>query len=79
MLSGAKGMGFQKGRFGEFMHRNMVVIVMIPVIIGFHWGWQRLQYNEAFVPKGQKRDLPVVEGARYIEDEIKRKLGLGKE
>lgn len=72
-------MGPKFGRIQEFMKRNMVMLVMVPIIIGFHVGWQKLQDNEMFVPKKQKRDLPVIEGARYLEEELKSSLGLKKE
>lgn len=49
------------GRVREFLKRNMVVIVMVPVLIGVHYGWQKLQDIEMFVPKQQHRDLPVIQ------------------
>lgn len=72
-------MGIEVGRIREFMKRNMVMIVMVPVMVGLHYGWQKIQDVEAFVPKNQRRDLPVLEGAKRIEDGIKNQLGLKKE
>lgn len=43
-----------------FINRNLVAIVMIPSIIGIHYGWKSLQNNEALVSKSEKIDLPIV-------------------
>ena len=37
-----------------FLRRNIVLVVTIPSIIGLHYGWYRLQFNENFVPKEEK-------------------------
>ena len=37
-----------------FLRRNLVFVVTIPSIIGLHYGWYRLQFNETFVPKEEK-------------------------
>ncbi|XP_068223148.1 probable RNA-directed DNA polymerase from transposon BS [Palaemon carinicauda] len=79
IFTGLGYMGYDFGRFREFMKRNMVIVIMVPVIVGFHYGWQKLQENEKFVPKRLKRDLPVIEGAKYLEGELKSTLGLKKE
>ncbi|KAG0693509.1 McKusick-Kaufman/Bardet-Biedl syndromes putative chaperonin [Chionoecetes opilio] len=52
-------MGMGKAR--KFVHRNLVMIVMVPVLLGVHYGWQKVQDTEMFVPKQQRRDLPIVE------------------
>lgn len=54
------------GRAREFLRRNMVLVVMIPVLFGVHYGWQKVQEIEVFVPKQQRRDLPVVEVSRMF-------------
>lgn len=61
LLSLFSDMGIEVGRIREFMKRNMVMIVMVPVMVGLHYGWQKIQDVEAFVPKNQRRDLPVLE------------------
>lgn len=37
-----------------FLRRNIVIIVTVPSIIGMHYGWYRLQFNETFVPKNER-------------------------
>lgn len=44
----------------SFLRKYIVTIVMIPSIIGIHWGWDLLQRNETFVKKDERIDLPVV-------------------
>lgn len=56
-----------------------MLLVMLPTIIGLHYSWQKIQDIELFVPKQQRKDLPVIQGAKYIEQELKNKLGLKKE
>ncbi|KAG7171289.1 McKusick-Kaufman/Bardet-Biedl syndromes putative chaperonin-like [Homarus americanus] len=67
-------MGVQLGRAREFMKRNIVLIIMLPAIVGLHYGWQKIQDIELFVPKQQRKDLPVIQGAKYVEQEIKNKM-----
>lgn len=44
-----------------FLNRWSVTIVMIPALVGMHWGWFVLHKNEALVPKHQQKDeLPIV-------------------
>ena len=40
---------------------------MVTLLVGAHYGWRRLQDNEAFVPKGQEKEYPWVEAARHIK------------
>lgn len=54
-------MGAGVGRAREFVRRNIVMIVMVPVLVSLHYGWQKLQDVEVFVPKEQRRDLPIIE------------------
>lgn len=37
-----------------FVSRNIIAIVMIPAIIGLHYGWNLLQNNENLVTADQK-------------------------
>lgn len=72
-------MGTGMGRVREFLRRNVVLVVMVPVLVGVHFGWQKIQDIEMFVPKQQRQDLPVIEGARYFREGMRNKLGLKKE
>lgn len=67
------------GRAREFVRRNLVIIVMFPGLWGLHYGWQRIQDNETFVSKKERRDLPIIQGANYLVGSMKEKLGLKKE
>lgn len=49
------------GKLGKFVNDNLVWIVGIPMIIGFHYGWQKLQEVPYLVPPSQKKDLPIIE------------------
>lgn len=49
------------GRIREFINRNLVAIVMVPAIIGIHWGWRSLQDMEIFFKKEEKKELPIIE------------------
>ena len=46
---------------------NNLTITMVTLLVGAHYGWRRLQDNEAFVPKGQEKEYPWVEAARHIK------------
>jgi len=37
------------------------MIVMIPAMVSIHWGWSKLQNVEVFVPKEDRRELPIIE------------------
>ena len=47
--------------FLRFTKRNLVMIVMIPAMVSIHWGWSKLQNVEVFVPKEDRRELPIIE------------------
>lgn len=37
------------------------VIVLVPAIVGIHYGWYLLQQNEKLVPKDQQvREQPII-------------------
>lgn len=42
-----------------FVHRNIVAIIVIPSLIGMHYGWSLLQNNTKLVPEGKKIDQPI--------------------
>jgi len=62
------------GRVSEFAKRNLVMVVMIPVLAGLHYGWLKVQETEAFVPKKDKMDLPVTKVASRLQEEITKKI-----
>ncbi|VEN38849.1 unnamed protein product [Callosobruchus maculatus] len=52
-MSGAK--------IGKWINDNIVFLVGIPLIIGVHYGWLKLQENPRLVPPDQRKGLPLVE------------------
>lgn len=48
------------GRFKEFVNRNILLVVMIPSIGGLHWVWQKIQEDEVFVAKHERREFPPI-------------------
>lgn len=44
----------------NFVSKNMVVIVMVPFLIGAHYGWMKLQSIESLVPAKERDNLPPV-------------------
>ena len=44
----------------ELFTRYLPTIVMVPAIVGIHYGWRTLQNNEVLVSKDEKRELPIL-------------------
>lgn len=44
----------------SFFKRNIIAIVMIPTVIGIHYGWLKLQDNDELVAEHEKMDLPII-------------------
>lgn len=44
----------------NFVSKNIVVIVMVPFLIGAHYGWMKLQNVESLVPANERDNLPPV-------------------
>ena len=49
-----------KQKCSKFVKRNIVMIVMVPVLVSMHWGWMKLQDVEKFVAPHEKRELPLL-------------------
>lgn len=45
----------------KFLDKHLVWVVMVPGIVGLHWGWYKLQHNEKFVKKEDQiiNDQPI--------------------
>lgn len=41
-----------------FISKNLVVLVMVPVIIGSHYGWSKLQGVDYLVSPEERKKLP---------------------
>ncbi|KAH8312111.1 hypothetical protein KR044_009448 [Drosophila immigrans] len=44
----------------SFISRNLVAVVMIPSLIGIHYGWKILQDNRKLVTVEEQIDLPPI-------------------
>lgn len=44
----------------NFIVNNSVAIVMIPTVIGLHWGWNEIQHNDKFVKPSERKELPIM-------------------
>ncbi|XP_055700100.1 uncharacterized protein LOC129799866 [Phlebotomus papatasi] len=52
-----------------FVNKYIVTIVMIPSIIGIHYGWTKVQNVESLVKEHEKQDLPIIIAARNLYNE----------
>lgn len=43
-----------------FISKNIIAIVMVPAIIGFHYGWYKIQEIESLVTPEERSRLPFV-------------------
>ncbi|XP_050664234.1 uncharacterized protein LOC126964944 [Leptidea sinapis] len=44
----------------QFINKNMVAIVVVPLIIGAHYGWMHLQTVDVLVSKDDRKKLPQI-------------------
>lgn len=44
----------------KFCKHNVVVLTLVPLIVGIHWGWYRLQELPYLVKPEDKKELPIV-------------------
>lgn len=44
----------------SFFNRNLVAIVIVPIVVGIHWFCDDLQKNEKFVKPSERKDLPII-------------------
>lgn len=50
-----------------WVRRNIVAIIMVPSIIGIHYGWTRMQQIEELVPENErKNDVNVPLSVGYL-------------
>lgn len=46
-------------KIGKFVNDNFVLLVGIPLIVGVHWGWWKLQQNPDLVELKDRKELPL--------------------
>lgn len=61
----AESLSWQQ-RLSKFTKRNVVVLVVVPMLVTLHWGWAKLQNVEQFVPKEEKRELPIISVCSFL-------------
>ncbi|XP_018570932.1 uncharacterized protein LOC108910714 isoform X2 [Anoplophora glabripennis] len=49
-----------KRKLGKLINDNIVLIVGIPLIIGIHYGWAKLQDIPYLVDPAHKKQLPII-------------------
>ena len=42
-----------------FFKKNIVVIVMVPALVGAHYGWYKLQHVDSLVSQEERNKLPI--------------------
>lgn len=57
-----------------FIKNNSFWITFIPLFIGMHWGWLKLQDNPKLVDPQHKKELPIVGVRKKISFLICRSL-----
>ncbi|CAH1991350.1 unnamed protein product [Acanthoscelides obtectus] len=55
-------------KFGKWVNDNIVFLVGIPLIIGVHYGWSKLQQNPNLVPPDRQKKEPVLEIYRNFKN-----------
>lgn len=45
--------------WGSFFYNNVVFLTGIPMIIGIHYGWWKIQQNPDLVDPKDRRELPL--------------------
>lgn len=49
---------------GQFMKKNLVVLIMVPMIVGAHYGWYKLQQVDALVSQEERNKLPITKALK---------------
>lgn len=49
-----------KAKLAKWLNDNIVMITGIPLIIGIHYGWTKLQDIPYLVDQSQKKEMPIV-------------------
>lgn len=47
-----------KEKLQKIFKESLYFIVWVPLIVGIHWGWMKLQDNPKLVDPANKRELP---------------------
>ncbi|XP_018570931.1 uncharacterized protein LOC108910714 isoform X1 [Anoplophora glabripennis] len=66
-----------KRKLGKLINDNIVLIVGIPLIIGIHYGWAKLQDIPYLVDPAHKKQLPIITIYESLKNKVIEKLYLG--
>lgn len=50
---------------GLFVKKNLVALIMVPMIVGAHYGWYRLQHVDSLVTAEERNKLPITKVIPY--------------
>ncbi|KAL9900639.1 uncharacterized protein LOC119641958 [Glossina fuscipes] len=59
----------------SFFKRYLVTIVMVPAIVGLHFGWSLMQKNRSLVREDEEIELPVIILTKYIWRKLSDSVG----
>lgn len=51
---------------GLFVKKNLVALIMVPMIVGAHYGWYRLQHVDSLVTAEERNKLPITKALKNI-------------
>ncbi|ENN77680.1 hypothetical protein D910_06005 [Dendroctonus ponderosae] len=46
-------------KIGRFLNNYFVLLVGVPLIVGIHWGWWKIQQNPELVDAQDRKKLPL--------------------
>lgn len=55
----------------HFINQNLVAIIMVPGIIGAHYGWKYLQEQDSLVKPEERKGMPLMEIMQKLVNNFK--------
>lgn len=43
----------------QFISKNLVALIMVPLVVGAHYGWYKLQQIDELVSPEERNKLPI--------------------
>ncbi|KAJ8936551.1 hypothetical protein NQ314_012291 [Rhamnusium bicolor] len=62
-----------RGKLGKWLHDNMVLLIGIPLIVGVHYGWWKLQQIPALVDQSQNKEIPIIGAIKALKNKTLEK------
>lgn len=57
-------------KLGTYVNERLPLFVGIGLIIGIHVVWNRIQQVPYFVPEKDRKELPLIIGAKYLKKKV---------